>query len=119
MFKNLLLSLFILGIFIILPSCSDPDYNSDYEQGYEKGYSTGYSEGYDEGYYDGEEKAFEYFTSSPSEYVDMDKYVADYIYDNGILTLEIIKDDISESDYQKIVDILDEYYWEKFLLIGK
>lgn len=113
--KNILLSLFILSIFIILPSCSDPDYNSDYEQGYEKGYSSGYSEGYDEGYYHGEEKAFENFTSCPSEYIELDKYVADYIYDNGILTLEIIKDDISESDYQKLVDVLDDYYTEESL----
>ena len=101
--NNICLGIALFSL-LMMAGCSSTD---DY---YDNGYAAGYSEGYDEGYYDGEEKAFDYFTSSPSEYVDMDKYVADYIYDNGILTLEIIKDDISESDYQKIVDILDEYY---------
>lgn len=136
MSKQLLLSLLILGVFTLLPSCNDPEYNQDYEQGYEKGYSIGYSEGYDEGYYAGEEDGIEVTIENiqycPSDYIDMYEFMytyldseegkdffESYLEDCDIITLDNIKSELSENDYQILANILSEYYGKESLLLNE
>ena len=112
--RNIMKKIFIIlsTMIILLTGCSGSN-NYGYDSGYDAGYHVGYNSGYSEAekiYYEelNSQEMNEYEDCIPL--TDIDYWIYENMYDYDILTVKCMLEDLEDTDKEKVISILSDYY---------